>query len=128
MLRAEIDLLNQIIPHSSTKGTRNEEALKSIIENFLPKKYSVGSGIIIDSFGNASKQVDLVIYDSTIYPSLFSQTSTSIYPVETVLATIEVKTFLDESALGEIVENTKSIKKLKHYVDQITILQKSLWA
>ena len=32
-LRAEIDLLNNIIPHNVTKGSCNEEALKNVIKN-----------------------------------------------------------------------------------------------
>lgn len=120
-LKAEINLLNSIVPHNSTKGTLNEDSLKSIIEKFIPKRYSVGSGIIIDSFGNSSKQIDIVIYDSSIYPSLFGQTSVSLFPVETVLAAIEVKTYLDNQKLKDVTENTKSIKKLRHYVDKITI-------
>ncbi len=122
-LKAEIDLLNDIIPHATTKGTANEESLKQILENFIPKKYAIGSGIIIDSFGNRSKQIDIVIYDQNIYPNLFSQTSTSIFPVETVIATIEVKTFLDNSTLNLAAQNTKSIKDLKHYVEEITLNQ-----
>ncbi len=122
-LKAEVELLNAIIPHSVTKGSQNEEALKNTIRNFIPKKYSIGQGIIIDSFGNASKQIDLIIYDSYIYPSLFSQASTSLYPVETVVAAIEVKTFLGQEQLKKTAENTKSIMALKHYVNSLTINQ-----
>ncbi len=121
-LRAEVDLLNQIIPHAVTKGSENEESLKNVIKNFIPHKYSIGSGIVIDSFGNKSKQIDLIVYDSHIYPNLFSQSSTTLFPVETVIACIEVKTLLNGTNLKEeVFENTKSIRQLKHYVDQITI-------
>ncbi len=122
-IRAEVDLLNKIIPHNVTKGSQNEEAIKNLIKSFIPKKYSVGSGIIIDSFGNSSKQIDIIIYDSFLYPSLFSQSSTAIYPVETVLGTIEIKTYLDEKQLLSSFENTKSVRKLKHYIDTITVNQ-----
>lgn len=120
-LKAEIDLLNEIVPHNLTKGQNNEESLKNIISNLIPKRYSIGSGIIIDSFGEKSRQCDIVIYDNGIYPNLFNQSSNSIFPVETVLACIEVKTYIDDSILDDVTNNTESIKKLRHYVPTISI-------
>jgi hypothetical protein len=122
-LKSEVDLLNQIIPHNLTKGTENEQSLKKVVGSFIPRKYSLGSGIIIDSFGNQSRQADLVIYDSHIYPNLFSQSSTTIFPVETVIATIEVKTYLDNAKLKDVFQNTNSIRQLKHYEDTISLNQ-----
>lgn len=118
-LRSEIDLLNAIIPHNATKGAENEESLRNVIRSFVPQRYSVGSGIVIDSFGQRSRQIDIVIYDSQTYPALFSSTSTVLFPVETVIAAIEVKTFLDATKLRNVVENCRSIRALRHYDERI---------
>lgn len=120
-LNSEVDILNQLIPHNLTKGIANEDSIKNIIQALLPKKYSIGTGMVIDSFGNSSRQCDIIIYDAHIYPNLFSQTANALYPVESVLACIEVKTFLDEESLNDVVKNSKSINSLKHYEERIVI-------
>ncbi len=120
-LRSEIDLLNAIIPHNATKGAENEESLRNVIRSFIPQRYSVGAGIIIDSFGHRSRQIDIVIYDSQTYPALFSSTSTVLFPVETVIAAIEVKTFFDGAKLKDVVENCRSVRSLKHYDERIIL-------
>ena len=124
-LRSEVEVLNAIIPHNASKGAENEECLRNVVRSFIPQKFSVGSGIIIDSFGNRSRQVDLVIYDALAYPNLFGQLATSIFPVETVIATIEVKTYLDAAKLNDVFENSRSVRSLKHYTDKITLNQPS---
>jgi hypothetical protein len=43
-----------------------------------------GTGIIIDSSGNKSEQVDIIIYDSQFHPELFAQGSTVLFPVDVV--------------------------------------------
>jgi hypothetical protein len=122
-LNTEVNILNELIPHALTKGLNNEESIKSVIKSLLPTKYSVGSGMVIDSFGNRSRQCDIIIFDSSTYSNLFNQTSNSLFPVETVLGCIEIKTFLDDSILDDVIENTRSLKKLKHYSDEIAYNQ-----
>ncbi|MFQ6043843.1 MAG: DUF6602 domain-containing protein [Candidatus Poribacteria bacterium] len=127
-LRAEVELLNQMIPHNVTKGTANENALRELIRRFVPRRYSVGSGIIIDTSGNQSRQVDIIIYDEHVYPSVFGQTSACLYPIEVVIATIEVKTTLTDEELQTTSNNVESIRQLRHYegFDRIEIHQKAV--
>ena len=88
----EIDFLNKLIGHRGEVGRANENSLINLLTKFLPRKYSFGSGVIIDKEGNRSKQIDIIIYDSHFHPELFSQAATSLYPVDVVYMAIEVKT------------------------------------
>jgi RNA:NAD 2'-phosphotransferase (TPT1/KptA family) len=72
-LQIEFDLLNRLISHAGEKGRANENVLINLIVKFLPKRYSIGSGIIIDKDGNSSRQIDVIVYDSNFHPELFSQ-------------------------------------------------------
>lgn len=115
-LQAEVDLINALVPHNATKGTLNEESLRRILTAFLPTRYAVGTGFVIDSFGERSRQVDLVIFDELYSSKLFKTFSQVLFPVETVFACIEVKTNIDKAGLTEIAQENQSIFRLKHSV------------
>ncbi|WP_318446630.1 DUF6602 domain-containing protein [Photobacterium leiognathi] len=111
-LESEVFLINSLSTHQGVKGAANEQALINILERFLPKKYSIGTGIIIDRLGNQSKQCDIVIYDGFNYPEIFGQTPIKFFPIDFVYAVIEVKTTLDQKKMLEACENIKSVKSL----------------
>lgn len=89
-LRAEVDVLGTLIDHAGERGRENEIALSRILERFLPSRYGLGTGLLVDAEGGYSRQADLVIYDKD-QPALLGQTTPLLFPVETVYACIEVK-------------------------------------
>ena len=115
-LQAEVDLINALVPHNATKGTLNEESLRRILASFLPSRYAVGTGFVIDSLGGRSRQVDLLVFDELYSSKLFKTFSQVLFPVETVFACIEVKTSIDKAGLTEVAEENRSIGGLKHSV------------
>lgn len=78
----------------------------------MPEKYSISSEIIIDNNQKQSKQQDFIIYDAFNCPSFFKTESNSILPIESVYATIEVKSTLDYSTLEQSVKNVESVRNL----------------
>jgi len=84
------------------------------LSRILPSAYEIGRGEIIDSSGKRSKQIDVVISrpDS---PSLLLPSGSKVYLIESVLATIEVKSELTGGAEGtllEALENCASVADL----------------
>lgn len=61
---------------------------------FLPKKYSIGSGIVIDRNGGGG-----------FHPELSSQGSGYLYPVDVVYMIIEIKTTMNKDKMNEAIEN-----------------------
>src|SRR5690606_4877400 len=104
-IQAEIDYINRLIGHAGETGKANEHLLSELLKKFLPKKYSIGSGIIIDKDGNRSKQIDIIIYDSQFHPELFAQGTAVLFPVDVVYMTIEIKTTLNKQLVEQAVEN-----------------------
>ncbi|MFN7098267.1 MAG: DUF6602 domain-containing protein, partial [Gammaproteobacteria bacterium] len=47
-LRAEVDFISSIFHHQGLKGEGNENILRDLIKRFIPKKFGVGTGIVID--------------------------------------------------------------------------------
>lgn len=117
-LRSEVDSINTLFHHQGVKGEGNETVLRDLITQFIPKRYGVGTGVVIDRFGNQSRQCDIVIYDTFHYPSLLSLATVHLFPIDIVYATIEVKTTLDSGSAQEALNNIASVRNLHFIPDQ----------
>lgn len=81
------------IQHPYLIGRLREICLHQLIEPMLNGNYSVGSGKIIDYQGNISGEIDLCVYSKNLHPPIFFSQfeKTGLFPVESVLEAIEVK-------------------------------------
>jgi hypothetical protein len=70
------------------------------------------TGIIVDSSGGSSLQIDIIMYDKTLIPSLMFTGEEGIVPIESVLATVEVKSTLTRDELKKSIKNAHSVKNL----------------
>lgn len=111
-IRGEVNFINSLFQHQGVKGEGNETLLRDLLRRFIPQRYGIGTGIVIDRFGKQSKQIDIVIYDKFLYPSLLSLATVHFFPVDIVYATIEVKTTLNAGLANEALANIASIKTL----------------
>ena len=109
------------IPHQPTKGDVSETTWRKWLENYLPKRYAVEKGIIVDSKGNASDQIDIVIYDKHYSPFIFNKDDIKFIPAESVYCVFEVKQVLDKSTIDYAVDKASSVNclfrtsaKIKH--------------
>lgn len=100
--------------HEGEKGRSNEQVLGAFLREFLPGKYSIGDGFVVDSHGGVSKQCDLILHDRLFNPELFALGPANFYPVEVVYATVEVKTSLDRRAIEDVAEKVRSVKGLQY--------------
>lgn len=110
VLKARIELINASIGHNLTQGEETEREIISLLTDFLPSSYGIGSGIIIDVDGNSSRQIDIIIFDKSC-PNYTLNQNSKIFLVDHVIATIEIKTNYEK--LKEGLENIKSVKRLK---------------
>lgn len=108
------------IEHMGVRGGYRESILRKYIEQLLPKKFAVGNGIITDANGTQSKQQDFFAYDAFNSPVFLNMESSCVIPVESVYATVEIKSTLTRETLRQSIENIKSVKDLN-----ITILKNS---
>ena len=73
-------------------GREVESIIREKISLFLPERYLVKQGQIIDHLGNVSNQFDIIIFDRLSTPKFFESMNGSVYyPIETVLAVGEIK-------------------------------------
>jgi len=111
-LQIEVDIFNRLIGHAGEQGRENELALVRVLQNLIPRRLGLGSGIIIDAQDGRSKQTDIIIYDSSDQPSILGQTSQVIFPIETVYAAVEVKTTLTPDEIADCGVKRQRLRQL----------------
>jgi hypothetical protein len=111
-LKAEADLLTSVTKHDIAADSTRSAFIRGVLEPFLPSSYAIGSGRIIDSIGQSSDPIDIVIYRRD-FPRLNLPGSSDVFLYESVLATIEVRTKLIRKTLFDALDTCASIAKLK---------------
>lgn len=99
--------------HHGVRGDYREDRLKEFLtKGKLPEVFGISSGEIISQYSQVSKQMDAIIYDKSKSIIFQASESTKIFPIESVLGIIEVKSQLSKTKLIEGLENIKSLKTL----------------
>lgn len=98
-------------------GAAKEKVVLKKLESVLPSSIGVGSGFVIDSYGNVSKQMDIIIYEKSFcHRYIINETEEySYYPCEGVIIAGEIKSELNNSTLRDSFEKAESIKRLRRY-------------
>ena len=98
-LAGQLELARETILHPTAKGAASENHWLSLLDTYLPKRYRASSAFVIDSKGQCSDQIDVVIYDRQYSPLIFEHGGTTYLPAESIYAIFEVK----QSATTETV-------------------------
>lgn len=109
---AQLNTNREFILHSTSKGDSLENVWIDWLKKYLPNRYCVDKAIVIDSNGNLSDQIDLVIYDQHFTPFVFSQNGIYYIPAEGVYAVFEVKPELNKGYIEYAGEKIESVRKL----------------
>jgi hypothetical protein len=72
----------------------------------------VDSGIVIDSTGSTSDQIDVIIYDPQYTPTLLDQNKHRYIPAESVYAVFEVKPVMNKKYVTYAGDKAESVRKL----------------
>ena len=98
-------------------GEAIETPVRKRLQQVLPRGIAVGSGCVIDTYGNCSRQQDVVLYEQGICPvfSINDTPQSTYYPCEGVMAVIEVKSSLASVELEDAFEKIASVKRLRRF-------------
>lgn len=108
------------LTHQGVKGSVLEILISQLFRPLLPSDIGVGTGQIIDAFSdNMSPQIDIIIYNKSILPPVLADANLGLFPIESVLYTIEVKTTLTPSGLTIANNSAKYIVKNFKYLQGI---------
>ncbi len=93
-------------------GTYREDLAKKWLQMYVPKRFGIGSGFIINSSGLVSTQCDIIIYDKMTTPKIENINNQRFFPIETV------------SCVGEIKSDVNSIGDLNSYLIKLAEFKK----
>ncbi|EJD6330462.1 DUF6602 domain-containing protein [Proteus mirabilis] len=112
ILQHQLEMSAATITHNGTMGEVNEKYFIEMIRKYLPARYAVDTGIIIDSEGKTSDQIDVVIFDNQYTPTLLDQMAHRYIPAESVYAVFEVKPTINKNYLDYAGKKAESVRVL----------------
>lgn len=98
--------------HGSEKGHRREAVLHDFLRDHLPPQYGIARGEVATYWGEISPQIDIIIYDVRA-PLLLKGGDSTIVPIESVYAAIELKPLLDRPLLRSAAKGLRRVKAMR---------------
>ncbi len=112
-IQNELHTARKTLAHPGTKGDASERVWLQLLQTYLPKRYQVESAHVVDSEGNFSDQMDVVVFDRQYSPFIFNFKAAKIVPAESVYAVFEAKQTMDASLLKYAKSKIASVRQLK---------------
>lgn len=117
-MKCSLSFNREFIQHPGSKGDSLENTWIEWLRNYLPNRYSVDKAFVIDSDGQLSDQIDIIIYDCWFTPFVFNQNGMKYIPAEGVYAVFEVKPDIKGSVekmsyIKYASKKIESVRKLK---------------
>lgn len=101
------------IVHDGDRGEVNEQFFIEVLRNYLPNRYTVHKATILDSDGQVSDSIDVVVHDRQYTPTLLDSESHRYIPAEAVYAVFECKPKIDKAYLEYAGKKAQSVRRLK---------------
>lgn len=111
-LAAEMQLAANSISHAGTMGSVNEDHWIRLLRGYLPYRYEVDTGVVIDSLGNRSDQIDIVVFDRHFTPTLLDQNKHRYIPAEAVYAVFECKPTINKGMIEYAQKKAASVRRM----------------
>ena len=111
-LAANLDAARMAVDHPGAKGEASEDNWLKLLREHLPHRYRCDRAFVIDSNGDCSHYIDIVIYDRHYTPLLYNNDGQMFIPAESVYAVLEVKQNLDKGHIEYAGEKAASVRRL----------------
>jgi hypothetical protein len=117
-LEAKLKKSKKVIDHPTT-GKSAEKHLLELIKEYLPKRYIVESGFAVNSSGDRSNKIDILIADTLDIPPLCCEPNYKVFAIESVVAGIEITT----GPKNKVRHKGKKVKKFEADIDKLATLR-----
>jgi hypothetical protein len=110
---AKLSLSRRTLTHPGTIGDFSELEWLTLLSAYLPKRYDVDKGFVVDARGAVSDQIDIIIFDRHYTPFVFHQNGAKYIPAEAVYAIVECKQSITLENIRYAAKKARSVRSLK---------------
>ena len=106
------ELNREYAVHQGTKGEATESSWIHLLQEYLPNRYAIERAMVVDSNGETSQQIDIVIFDRQYTPFVINFEGLVYIPAESVYAVFEVKQDISKQHVEYASEKVQSVRRL----------------
>lgn len=111
-IEQRLAIARALFKHPVIKGDASEAIWLEFLRLYLPARYQATRAVVVDSKGQFSEQIDIVIHDRQYTPFIFQQEGQIFVPAESVYAVFEAKQSLSAGQLTYAAGKATSVRKL----------------
>lgn len=111
-IQQRLETVRKSFGHPVAKGDASEVVWLELFNKYLPERYSANTAHVVDSHGNFSEQIDVVIFDRQYSPFIFRYEGQMIIPAESVYAVFEAKQSANADQIGYAQKKVASVRRL----------------
>ena len=103
------------VNHNSLRGQLREVLVRDFLRPLLPPTLGIGRGEIVTGYDQHSNEQDIIVFDRALVPSLQLDGTAGLFPLESSLYTIEVKSVLNATELNLAHNSARNTEALQHH-------------
>ena len=111
-IQHHLERVRKSFDHPVVKGDASEGVWLELLQKYLPQRYQAASAHVVDSKGDFSDQIDIVVFDRQYSPFIFSYGRQTIIPAESVYAVFEVKQAVNKDHIKYAQNKVESVRRL----------------
>lgn len=111
-IHQRLEMARKTMGDMVAKGDTSETIWLKLFQEYLPIRYQAEKAFVVDSNGNFSQQMDIVIFDRQYSPFIFKYEEKIIIPAESVYAVFEAKQTVNKGFIEYAQEKVESVRKL----------------
>ncbi len=111
-IQKRLETVRKSFGHPGTKGDASERVWLELLQTYLPQRYQAATAHVVDSKGEFSDQIDVVVFDRQYSPFIFNYEGQTIVPAESVYAVFEAKQTANAAQVRYAREKVASVRSL----------------
>lgn len=111
-IESRLAISRKTLGHPVSKGDASEGVWLELLNMYLPERYKAAKAHVVDSAGNFSQQIDVVVFDRQYSPFIFRFQGETIIPAESVYAAFEAKQSINAQQVQYAADKVESVRTL----------------
>ena len=111
-IQKRLEISRGAFAHPGTKGDASESVWLALLQSYLPQRYEAATAHVVDSDGQFSEQIDVVVFDRQYSPFIFKYEGQTIIPAESVYGVFEAKQAINAELVKYAQEKVASVRRL----------------